>query len=196
METHGIPESIIDTIAKNIHIERFQEGIKQAIDTLATPFERAIEKYKDFITVLNQKISHIFVDSNYEFITVVLETHCGTYIVYHEYSDRFYDEKLVMEIAIDSATQGRLLRFYNKINERVCTDFAAYYANRNYYNPILFHYLEEIAQMDEGALADNIVDEINIQWRNPDDLIAWFRSNEPAFEDLAADRFLPTETPL
>ena len=179
MEAAEIPEEIIDTIARRAHTDSFNDGLKEAIETYKTPFERACRDRVPFADILSEHVEETFVHESYAWITVVLKLKIGTYVVYHYYRDgRDYDY-ILTEVAVENG-KLQVIRFYYELDDKIFHNFTCYQA-RGGINYIPFQFLAEINQLEDYIPIQGTT---QARWRHADDLTAWFSSHEDRFVEL------------
>jgi hypothetical protein len=183
MEAAEIPEEIIDTIARRAHKNSFNDGLKEAIETYMTPFERACRDRVPFADILNEHVEETFVHESYAWITVVLKLRTGTYVVYHYYRDgRDYDY-ILAEVAVENG-KLQVMRFYYEFDDHIFHNFASY-RKCSGINYIPFQFLADVAQLEDYTPIQEPTQQA--RWRHADDLTAWFSSHENRFMELVED---------
>lgn len=199
MDAAGIPAPILDLVGREVHRLRFNDGLKQTIETLPTPFERdLLNPTQTFKQILNRHTNYVFVDKEVPNVfTAVLELTTETFLVFTVYRNGFFNEYMLMEIGFKKDMEAELLQFYRNAPENTAAlPFEAF--REAYYDTVRWdslNYLEYLCQIDADTM-NRMAVKLEKPWNDPAAMVAWFMEHEDDFGALTADPTIGRTMPI
>lgn len=185
MEDANIPEDIIHTISKRVHMD-YHRRICTYIDNIYSPFERIFRENEingvHALTKLCEQFPEMIirVDDYFEWMTVVLKLNDTRFIVFHEYKENWTCEQLIAEgeYINDNMIFERFLYKDMRDKNKLYKNAKDYFNNKSInYIPFQFtnYVMKGIYDMDGVQFMDAPT---NANWFRPEVIIQWFLDRE------------------
>jgi hypothetical protein len=175
-----IPEVLVEKVAQLVHRDSMTPVLKDITDYIGSPFERLILKKTPFAVVATEFAESVYIDDDYDWITVVFRRPNNAFIAYHYYKEMREYEIFLMEGVVSDDTII-ITRFHNDSDRGIYTDAEAYYAEM-YKNFIPFQELQSIFQLPNIHIKN---DGQGRTWSNPTKIYDWFESYTRTFDTIA-----------